>query len=456
MWKTLTCTTNDTEMNLYFVDGSSSSESEYSKTLNIITRLSQKYLGPSKKEKKKKPKSPDIDYDGDVENSTGNSDSGSTSSQKSSISMFDFDEDDPLEMELSPMKSKKPSSANVGQKKKTKSKCTSESKTSIQGRKNVSDNKEKPKEQKGKCIKGKKSRMMEISPIPSSDTLVSNDVDTTNEKGCVQRKSSRDKKGNNVSFSPIVTDMNLLNLSSNRTPLVTLEKDQNVKVPPQINKLDLSMNLDQSTSVSEKADLTKGKKRKTEASTTNTSSVKVLKTSKEQNKTQGEKNKPKQKRKDSGVFTSPKLVQKTLPLLIAKDTSTPADNKAHCMQSSADDSTFGFGSMASPMEVSPVKRLSEVTPLSDYASMDSSLTVNQDESWPKKSKQAVQQKIELFMDAADDDEEVSFTRKLQKSYKPKKKGHKKSSQKNAMEDDWMTKMNTEFSDIEKFELSIEG
>lgn len=53
--------------------------------------------------------------------------------------------------------------------------------------------------------------------------------------------------------------------------------------------------------------------------------------------------------------------------------------------------------------------------------------------------------------------DLAVNRSFQKSYKPaKRKLEKKKTMKaNAKVDEWMEKMNTEFSEIEGFELSIE-
>ncbi|VDI74040.1 Hypothetical predicted protein [Mytilus galloprovincialis] len=68
---------------------SSSEEPEYRKTLEIITRLSQKYLntGPSSTSKKENKNEQEIGYEGDEENTTGSSASSSVGSP------YDFEEE---------------------------------------------------------------------------------------------------------------------------------------------------------------------------------------------------------------------------------------------------------------------------------------------------------------------------------------------------------------------------
>lgn len=87
----------------------------------------------------------------------------------------------------------------------------------------------------------------------------------------------------------------------------------------------------------------------------------------------------KRKGKNSGKsLISPPLGK--MPLLNAKDTSTPSTEVRS--RRKRGDNTFGFGEPAHSIlpEISPVQKVDPVTPLSDYASMDTIPSISFDDS----------------------------------------------------------------------------
>lgn len=396
---------------------SSSSESEYSKTLKIITKLSQKYLSTT--DSKKKPsstrerskRSPDKAYDGDEENtSPDGSDSTTSVSSKSKSSLYDFDEEDPEPMTSSLKKPKAkrkrspPLKTTVSKSKSAKSKGSSpkitpktENKSSV------------PKKSRNKKVLTSQSTPMDTCPV-----LHSNSIESP-----INIRSSLKVK--NVSFSPNVSEI----IPASFTPVVSLQRLESDNVEGSQRQLRKRKNEPPSTQTVKSPKIKK---------VTPTSKDKLLK---------------KEKSRDSGMYLSPEVVaEKDFK---ARAVSTPFNPALVPIQTSLN--TYRDPAL---LNVSPVKKTSSsgpVTPLSDYASMDSiTHQLTFDDSMTDIDKNTAQ-KIELFTT----EEDLAVNKSFQKSYKPaKRKLEKRKAMKaNAKVDEWMEKMNTEFSEIEGFELSIE-
>lgn len=395
---------------------SSSSESEYSKTLKIITKLSQKYL--STDDPKKKPastkarskRSPDKAYDGDEENtSPDGSDTTTSVSSKSKSSLYDFDEEDPEPMTSS---LKQP---------KTKRKRSPPVKTTVSKSKSAKSKNSPPKitsKVENKSSVPKKARNKKVPPSQSSPMDTCPVLHTNSIESPIIRSSL---KGKNVSFSPNVSEI----IPASFTPVVSLQRLEVDNVEGSQRQL---------------------RKRKHEPPPTQ--SVKSPKI-KKVTPTSKDKLLKKEKSRDSGMFLSPDVVaEKDFK---ARAVSTPFNPSMVPIQTSLN----AYRDPAS-LNVSPVKKTSTsgpVTPLSDYASMDSiTHQLTFDDSMTDIDKNTAQN-IELFTT----EEDLAVNRSFQKSYKPaKRKLEKKKTMKaNAKVDEWMEKMNTEFSEIEGFELSIE-
>ena len=385
--------------------------------------------------------SPDVEYDGDNENSTGmSSDSNSTSSQKSSLSEYDFQDDDQCHMELSPStKSTKGKGQRSSVLQPIQSKCDNNG---------CKEKKPKAKQKKGGKVKNLNkqndlaSETGSDSPMEPADhvkTKVQSKGVGRNQANGKDKKTLMGKDKKNVSFSPIVSDLTSLSLSINKSPEICVKKvTPNIeKCPLPVQKLDLSMTLDQtdcdvlsqgkktpkrkhdSASVEPRAKVSRVTRQNEkelddgvlsiskpissvqEKPQTGKQSAKGKPQKEKQTKLankgkpqkeKSEKQKP--KKKDEGLVSPPSLKQQKLPFLVAKDSSTPTDAKFKPGVLVANDSTFGFSSMPSLLDVSPVQKVA-MTPTSDYASMDTSL-ISCHEKEPAKE-------VELFMEVEDDD-----------------------------------------------------
>ncbi|XP_061172691.1 uncharacterized protein LOC133182007 [Saccostrea echinata] len=397
-------------------DESSSSDSEYSKTLKIITKLSQKYLGTTDSKKKctilRSKHSPDQAYEGDEENTTPcGSDSSSNASSKSKSSLYDFDEEDP-EPVKSPLK-----------KPKAKKKKSTTTKTSIpfSGEKSKSakikgsqpitkkttDHKAMSNNSKHKKIPLTQVTPMDVSPIPQSNSIES------------PLSTRSGLKGKNVSFSPNVSEI----IPAKFSPVVTLQK----------------INVDNVDSSQRQL-----RKRKCD-----TPVGTIIKSPKVRRANSGKKAniEKKENSRDSGMFLSPEVVaEKDFK---AQAVSTPFNSSSIPLKSS-------LNAYRDPalLNVSPVKKTSSppITPLSDYASMDSiTHKLTFDDSITDDKSQS--KNIELFTTG----DEMVVNKSFQSTYKPSKRKHvqKKITKANDKMEEWMEKMNSEFSEIEGFELSIE-
>ncbi|XP_062603421.1 sororin-B-like isoform X1 [Saccostrea cucullata] len=398
-------------------DESSSSDSEYSKTLKIITKLSQKYLGTTDSKKKstslRSKHNPDQAYEGDEENTTPNgSDSSSTVSSKSKSSLYDFDEEDP-EPVSSPLKkprAKKKKSTNTktsiplsGEKpKSSKTKGSQPITQKTTDHKAMNNNSKKSKQKKSPLTQ---VMPMDVSPVPQSISM----------KSPISTRSGL--KGKNVSFSPNVSEI----IPAEFSPVVTLQK----------------INVD--NVVSSQRQLRKRK--------CDTPVGTIVKSPKVKKVNSGKKAEKKENFSDSGMFLSPEVVEEKD--FKAQAVSTPFNSSSVPLKSS-------LNAYRDPalLNVSPVKKTSStpVTPLSDYASMDSiSHKLTFDDSITDEKNQS--QNIELFTTG----EEMAVNKSFQATYKPSKRKHvqKKVTKANDKMEEWMEKMNSEFSEIEGFELSIE-
>ncbi|CAC5421110.1 unnamed protein product [Mytilus coruscus] len=356
---------------------SSSEEPEYRKTLEIITRLSQKYLntGSSTSTSKQGNKNEqEKGYEGDEENTTGSSASSSVGSP------YDF-EDEPMSEE---------SSLNKKDKKKKKHDKKSD-----------------------KQIKQKKPQTAQkkISPKPQTKTKA-------------QNKSVRFDE---TPKSPLKEKIKFPTTPLPRTPVVALEK------------LDIQMVEESQRQL---------RKRKVDTPQTVATEIKVTK------KESVDKIKPEPKLKGPKMSTSIHLPSKIIPAMV-QDTSTPNEIvRTKALRKRGNDSCFGFEDVKrTSLLESPVKRV-PITPLSDYASMD---TFSQDVSMEDSIQKSKPQSPMLFSMEEEDFCDLQVNKSLSKTYKPKKKMPTKKQQV-VKSSEWankIEKMSVEFKEIESFELSIE-
>ncbi|XP_060076340.1 uncharacterized protein LOC132555971 [Ylistrum balloti] len=425
-----------------------SSESDNSKTLEILNRISQKFMGACDKKNghRKQPVS-EIGYDADEEASTtGTSDMSTQSPAHAEASLYDFDEPD-CEMQVLPVPKK-------GKNAKTKS-STARSKKLLTDKK-----KHKPAEPA--VNKGKKSnkslKNSDVNPINSKPKVLKKTNKNNQENTPVSIKSQVKTRQGCVSVSNETSD----SPSFSKTPVVTLQR------------LDVS-NVEGYESFQRQL-----RKRKCEApkdQATPQVKSKVLKaTPILKNVTI---NKHQQRKRDSGVLMSPPSLRK-IPAPASTDTSTPSNIVPRGKQKQPDhsllnESCFGFDtsvSFAAETSLSPVKSkaLPPITPLSDYASMDS-LQISYDIS----RRQSVGDDADVPELFSMDQDDLSLNRSMTKSYKtstkrrPKKVVSTSTSSKPAVSttsskttvskksktDVIAEKFNTEFDEIEKFQLSIE-
>ncbi|KAJ8308712.1 hypothetical protein KUTeg_013586 [Tegillarca granosa] len=171
------------------------------------------------------------------------------------------------------------------------------------------------------------------------------------------------------------------------------------------------------------------------------------------------KSSKKQPLKNSDIVNKQKYVESQvsgkIPLLNAKDTSTPSTEVRSRRKRGND--AFGFGEPVHSIlpEISPVQKVDPVTPLSDYASMDTIPSISFDDSSIMKDNSIVKDsQFQLF--SMEEDEDFSLNRSSSKTYKvQKKKQPKKKVVQNPKVEKMLVEMNTKFEEIEKFELSIE-
>ncbi|XP_052105208.1 myb-like protein V [Mytilus californianus] len=357
---------------------SSSEEPEYRKTLEIITRLSQKYLntGSSTSTSKQGNKNEqEKGYEGDEENTTGSSASSSVGSP------YDF-EDEPMSEE---------SSLNKKDKKKKKHDKKSD-----------------------KQIKQKKPQTAQkkISPKPQTKTPKA------------QNKSVRFDE---TPKSPLKEKIKFPTTPLPKTPVVALEK------------LDIQMVEESQRQL---------RKRKVDTPQTVATEIKVTR------KESVDKIKPESKLKGPKMSTSIHLPSKIIPAMV-QDTSTPNEIvRTKALRKRGNDSCFGFEDVKrTSLLESPVKRV-PITPLSDYASMD---TFSQDVSMENSIQKSKPQSPMLFSMEEEDFCDLQVNKSYSKTYKPKKKMPTKKQQV-VKSSEWankIEKMSVEFKEIESFELSIE-
>jgi hypothetical protein len=270
--------------------------------------------------------SPDKAYDGDEENTTGGSDSASMVSSKSKGSLYDFDEEDPepvksprkkqrAKKKKSPVrKASAPPSGGTPKLTQASTSKTTDCKTNV------------PKKPENNKVLSAVTppTPMDVSPLPQSNCTVST------------RSTRSSTKGKNVSFSHNVSEV----IPPKLTPVVTLQKLD-------VNKLESS---DREL-----------RKRQREPQVGNGKCPKIKKTGPVL-KAKGQK---KEKSRDSGIYSPEVITGKNFK---AQAMSTPCDLTSVPVEASL--TAYRDPAL---LNVSPVQNLSmgSLTPLSDYASMDS-------------------------------------------------------------------------------------
>lgn len=321
----------------------------------------------------------DTEYDGDAENTTeGSESSGSTAS----IDAYEFDEEDV--MDVSPKSSVKNTNKQSQQKRKT-------------------DTKKKSSKQQ---------------PLKNSD-IVNKQKSTESQVG---RKTTKQTKNS----SPVQTPKSQKQVSVVLNRLKVDEKDSCTNTR-QLRKRshectevkDQAMSKDKKLKIDSPDNKTRKKSSPSISSSTPTSSSsnigqkQIINTSvskKDNNKMSLSENYSKGKKKsvtknitgdDSGIFSTPPVPVSSeakkrkgknsgkslispplgkMPLLNAKDTSTPSTEVRS--RRKRRDNAFGFGEPVHSIlpEISPVQKVDPVTPLSDYASMDTIPSISFDDS----------------------------------------------------------------------------
>lgn len=407
-------------------------------------------MGPlHKKNGQRKQLTPEVGYEADEEASTtGTSDMSTQSPAPADSSLYDFDESD-SEMQISPMPLK-------GKKAKAKKASTTRAKSVSADKK---QNKAETNVRKGKTTAtGNKST--KILSAENKKTEVKIPKTKTN----VMKKTSKQNQENtpiNVKTQNKSVDISMMHLSRespifSKTPVVNIQR------------LDLS-NVDGYESFQRRL-------RKRKCETPKDQAIpnipKILKPSPSV-KNATTSGKRQSRKRDSGVLLSPPSLHK-IPPPATKDTSTPSNMRAprgrpkQAEPSLLNESCFGFDSVSfaadSSLQMSPVKTkvLPPLTPLSDYVSMDS-MQISCDDIIRRQSFENDADVPELFSMEQDD---FSLNRSTTKSYKstsskrrPKKAVSttlsKPAVMKKSKADNMAEKFNTEFDEIEKFELSIE-
>lgn len=358
--------------------GSSSDEPEYTKTLEIITRLSQKYLNTGQKSSKKgNDNSQERGYEGDEENTSG-------SQVSSSGSPYDFE--DEAMSEDSPSEKKKKS-------KKSEKKTNKQSKTS------------------------KKSQSIKISPQTKQDI---------NKKVTPPRTQDKSVRFSGDFDSADKEKVKLPKTPFPKTPVLALEK------------IDVQMIEESQRQL---------RKRKVDTPEPVSTVTKVTKDSVERIKTEP-------KNKVTKIDTSVILpsTRKIIPEMV-QDSSTPNEIvRTKTLRKSGNDSCFGFDEIKrTSLPVSPVRRL-PITPLSDYASMD---TFSREVSMEDSIEKSKAPSPTLFSMEEDDFNDLQVNKSTSKSYSKQKKRIYTKKQQVAKSNEWAEKMNIELQEIESFELSIE-
>ncbi|XP_021367634.1 uncharacterized protein LOC110459612 [Mizuhopecten yessoensis] len=418
-----------------------SSESEGSKTLEILNKISQKFMGSCRQKNghKKQPAS-EIGYEADEDTSTTGTSDMSTQSP-AQASLYDFDEPD-YEMQISPHPVKS-----------TKAKAKT---STTRSKKTPTDKKQRPVEPAVK--KGKKSNKLikdsssNVKPVQNKSSVLKKTNSHNQENISTNLRSEvKSQKTMSVNVNSLVSNSPMFS----KTPVVTLQR------------LDVS-NVEGYESFQRQL-----RKRKCETpkdQTTPQLKPKVLKqTPILKNVTSSSKRQP--RKRDSGVLMSPPSIRK-IPAPASTDTSTPSNVVSHGKQKHSDhnllnESCFGFDTSVSfgadtPFQQSPIKSkaLPPLTPLSDYVSMDS-MHISCEDIFRRQSVDNDAEVPELFSVQQDD---LSLNRSTAKSYKlsskrrPKKTVSTMSKSavlKKSKADDIAEKFNTEFDEIEKFQLSIE-
>ncbi|KAJ8309276.1 hypothetical protein KUTeg_014150, partial [Tegillarca granosa] len=430
----------------------SSSDSEHSKTLDIINKLSKKYLGSNKKSYKQLTNK-DNEYDGDAENTTeGSESSGSTGS----IDAYEFDEEDV--MDVSPKLSVK----NTNKKKQQKRKPDIEKKSSKKQPLKNSDivNKQKSVESQvcGKNMKQtKKSSPLQTPESQKQISVVLKRLEVDEKDNfkntrqlrkrsheCTDIKDeslSKDKNSNKDSPDKKIRKKSSPSIKSSSSPSSSTVLGQKSDVNTSISKKD-----NNKTSLTEH--ISKGKKKMVTKNTTDDSGI--FSTPPVPVTSDAKKRKGKNSAKS---LISPPIGK--IPLLNAKDTSTPSTEVRS--RRKRGNNAFGFGEPVHSIlpEISPVQKVDPVTPLSDYASMDTIPSISFDDSSIMKDNSIVKDsQFQLF--SMEEDEDFSLNRSSSKTYKvQKKKQPKKKVVQNPKVEKMLVEMNTKFEEIEKFELSIE-
>lgn len=387
--KTRKNTTRSTDKIVKAGSTSSSDEPDSTKSYEIITRLSQKYLNKGQRPKKangNKIKNQENGYEGDEENTTGSPSpvSGSPasitgSSSSASGSPYDF-EDEVM------------SGDSILKKKGKKTK------------KSV-------KKVEKKSNKRKKSPKVDIPPRKQDKSVTFSDKSV-----CIEYETVKLPK------TPLPS-------ATHKTPSLPLEK------------IDVQMIEESQRQL---------RKRKVDVPATVPSKCKVTK------KHLVEKVQTEPKIKGVNIHSSSNFIQprrKIVPGMV-QDSSTPNEMvRTTTLKRTGNDSCFGFEEVKTSLLVSPVRKL-PITPMSDYASMDTfSCSVSMEDTCSIKKPKP--HSPTLFSMEEDDSNELQVNKSINNFYSKPKKRMKTKKQQMAKSNEWAEKMNIELQEIESFELSIE-
>ncbi|KAL5008441.1 hypothetical protein ScPMuIL_014022 [Solemya velum] len=371
------------ETNISSPDSSKSSDSEHQKAMNIITRLSQKYLRTrssttSSKKDQKTPYSSESEYDGDAEYT---SDDSPKTDEAMCIDTYDFNESDSeiTSKVQSPMKGSHKSRSRTRRQKKTSSN-------------------EKDKENLSKRPKKGINTSVVSTPVLREQT-----------------KTKVDKQK-----SEVHTSTKVKKTIQEISPIPNITKESVKPVPP-----------------------VQGIKRKADKAGLLEELSPIL---------AGSRSFQNPAPNDSGVFVSPQPRMK-MSRGVAKDTSTPSTYVLRPRAEPVVDKDLGFRTIEKPSSrsfISPV--IKDESSTSDYVSMETVPPLTFDDTCMDEDRQSSSPSA-LFME----NEDLVINKSTHsKSYKSSKKKYAKGRYSIGKLEEWANKMNTEFAEIESFELSIEG
>ncbi|CAH1791745.1 unnamed protein product [Owenia fusiformis] len=401
---------------------SSSGEDMERKAMNIIEKLSKKYLKSSLNESKKNEEGKVVEaaYDGDSEHSSSPATTVTSSDVNLLSPVYDFDASDndemSLKLELSPCKPPSKKTKFNKHDKLSPNMCSESDRPMKKSTRKISPKSDS--ENEGVKKRMKKSKVVGVKPKLSKTQkmLQSITTNTSQEEKTMKPNKKTQNKGKVKASKPVAAPKHVPEICA--PPKRKLNEDLNTKPTNEHQSMEISVQSSAS---------------------------------------------------DSGLFLSPP------PRKLSKLTATPGlkgeklqlgtlqtSTPSVAPRKTSDDSCFGFDSIETPIAMpSPVRNYS--TPLSDYGSMGSSkgsqLMSSVGASPNLKSRPQSSQGSIDPAGYSESLENCGLTGKeLIKSpvHQAKRLSKKKVKEAREKREVWEDKMAAEFEDIENFTLSIEG